>query len=70
MHDLVFSRSVLFLVVFNYWDKNLGFCPTPSTATGKSTLKLKLQLLELHNIQHREQDAVYFGIPALVEMTV
>ncbi len=27
-------------------------------------------LLELHDIQHREQDAVYLGIPTLVEVTV
>ena len=28
MPNLVFSRSVLFLVISKYWDKNQTFCPT------------------------------------------
>ena len=64
------NKSSIYTADYCFQSFRLVFSSFQRLGQKPQFLSQLVYLLELHDIQHREQDAVYLGIPTLVEVTV
>ena len=64
------NKSSIYTAEYCFQSFRLVFSSFQRLGQKPRFLSQLVYLLELHDIQHREQDAVYLGIPTLVEVTV